>query len=110
MKEIAVIASFSSMAEVTRCVIAENNFTNVELLEGNLWEGVASAKLAVNGGAKVIIARGGTYELIKSEVDVPVVEVKVTAFDLIDSFQSREADWRKRGNRRYRFCQRHYGG
>ena len=64
MKEIAVVASFSSMSEITRCVIEEQGHTNVELLEGNLWDGVASAKLAVGGGAKVIIARGGTYELI----------------------------------------------
>jgi len=88
MKEIAVVASFSSMSEITRCVIEEQGHTNVELLEGNLWDGVASAKLAVGGGAKVIIARGGTYELIKSELDVPVVEVKVTAFDLIDAFKA----------------------
>ena len=88
MKEIVVIASFSSMAEVTHSVIAQHGYTNIELLEGNLWDGVASAKLAASNGAKVIIARGGTYELIKSEVNIPVVEVKVTAFDLIDSFRA----------------------
>ena len=88
MKEIVVIASFSAMAEVTHSVIAQHGYTNIDLLEGNLWDGVESAKVAAGNGAKVIIARGGTYELIKSEVDLPVVEVKVTAFDLIDSFRA----------------------
>ncbi|MBV5323667.1 sigma 54-interacting transcriptional regulator, partial [bacterium] len=39
-------------------------------------------------GAKVIISRGGTFELIKAELDIPVVEVKVTAFDLIEGFKT----------------------
>ncbi|MEI7611630.1 MAG: sigma 54-interacting transcriptional regulator [Betaproteobacteria bacterium] len=88
MKEIVVVAPFDSMTEVTRSVVAENGYSNVDLLEGNLWDGVESAKRAVSGGAKVIISRGGTFELIKAELDIPVVEVKVTAFDLIDSFKT----------------------
>jgi hypothetical protein len=82
MKEIVVVAPFISMTEVTQSVVAENGYSNVDLLEGNLWDGVESAKRAVSGGAKVIISRGGTFELIKAELDIPVVEVKVTAFDL----------------------------
>ncbi|MEI7429063.1 MAG: sigma 54-interacting transcriptional regulator [Betaproteobacteria bacterium] len=88
MKEIVVIAPFDSMTEITRSVIAENGYSNVDLLEGNLWDGVESAKRAVNGGAKIIISRGGTFEMIKAELEIPVVEVIVTAFDLIESFKT----------------------
>jgi len=87
MQDIIVIAPIASMTEVTRRVIAENGFNNVEILEGNLRKGVEEARRAIDAGAKIIISRGGTYELIKSELDIPVVEVKVTAFDLIDSFK-----------------------
>lgn len=88
MKEIAIVAPIASMPDVARGVIAENGYNNIEILEGNLWKGVEEAKRAIDAGAKVIISRGGTYQLIKSKFDVPVIEVKVTAFDLIDSFKA----------------------
>ena len=88
MKEIVVIAPIASMPEVVRSVIAENGYCDIEILEGNLRKGVEEAKRAIDAGARIIISRGGTYDLIKSECDVPVVEIKVTAFDLIDSFKA----------------------
>ncbi len=90
MKEIVVIAPIASMPEVAQRVVEENGYSNVEIIGGdlNLWRGVEAARLAIEGGAKVLISRGGTYDLIKSEFDIPVVEVKVTAFDLIDSFKA----------------------
>ncbi len=93
MKEIAIIAPIASMPEVARCVVEENGYSNVDIIGGdlNLWKGVEAARRAIDDGAKVLISRGGTYDLIKSEFDVPVVEIKVTAFDLIDSFKAVKA-------------------
>lgn len=88
MKEIVVVAPVNFMTEVTRRVIAENGYSNVELLEGDQRTGVELAQRAVDAGAKVLISRGGTYELIRSAFAVPVVEVKVTAFDLIEAFKA----------------------
>ena len=90
MKEIAIITPIASMADVARRVVEENHYANVEIVGGdlNLWKGVEAGRRAVDAGAKVLISRGGTYELIKSELDVPVVEIKVTAFDLIVSFKA----------------------
>ena len=88
MKEIVVIAPVNFMNEPTRLLIAGNGYNNVELLEGERRSGIELTRLAIAGGAKVIISRGGTYEMIKSEFDIPVVEVKVTAFDLIESFKA----------------------
>ncbi len=88
MKEIVVVAPINFMTEVTRQVIVENRYTNVELLEGEFQTGVELTQFAIDEGAKVIISRGGTYEMIKSEFDIPVVEIKVTAFDLIESLKA----------------------
>lgn len=44
------------------------------------------AKKSVNEGAKIIISRGGTYSMIKMNVDIPVVEIAVTPFDLLRGF------------------------
>lgn len=90
MKEIAIIAPITSISEVARRVVEEHEYDNVEIIAGthNLWKGVEAARRAIDDGAKVLISRGGTYDLIKSEFDIPVVEIKVTAFDLIDSFKA----------------------
>ncbi len=90
MKEIAIIAPIASMPEVARRVVEENGYSNVDIVgdDLNLWKGVEAARHAIASGAKVLISRGGTYDLIKSEFDIPVVEIKVTAFDLIDSFKA----------------------
>ena len=87
MKEIVVVTPFSSMSEVTRRVIAEYGYANVDLLEAEPGNILERTRLAIDGGAKAIISRGGFYELIKTEFDIPTVEVKVTAFDLIDTFK-----------------------
>ena len=90
MKEIAIITPIASMTEVARRVMQENGYTNVEIIGGdlNLWKGVEAGRRAIDAGAKALISRGGTYELIKAALDIPVVEIKVTAFDLIASFKA----------------------
>lgn len=90
MKEIVIITPMTSMVEVAQRVIEENNYTNVEIIGGdlNLRKGVEAGRRAIDAGAKIIISRGGTYDLLKSEFDIPVVEIKVTAFDLIASFKA----------------------
>ena len=87
MKDIVVVTPFIAMADVTRCVVAENGYSNVDVLEAEPGNILEQTRLAIDQGAKVIISRGGFYELIKSEFDIATVEVKVTAFDLIDIFK-----------------------
>jgi PAS domain S-box-containing protein len=74
------------MSEVALRVIAENGYANVDLLDAEPGNALQRTRQAIDGGAKVIVTRGGFYELIRSEFDIPAVELKVTAFDLIDAF------------------------
>jgi hypothetical protein len=85
MKEIAVVTPFSSMAQVTRRVVEEYGYVNVDVLEADPDNVLPRARQAIDGGARVLVSRGGFFELIRSGFDVPVVEIKVTAFDLIDA-------------------------
>ena len=57
MKEIVVIAPFSSMSEVTERVIEENSYTSVRLIEANMQNVLEKTRLAIKAGAKVIISR-----------------------------------------------------
>ncbi|MFZ5946264.1 MAG: sigma 54-interacting transcriptional regulator [Bacillota bacterium] len=56
---------------------------NIDIVFGNLESGVISALEARKRGAQVIISRGGTATAIRNEVDIPVVEIKVTGYDLL---------------------------
>ena len=79
------------MSEVTRCVVAENGYSNVDLLDAEPGNILERTRIAIDGGAKVIVSRGGFYELIRSEFDIATVEVKVTAFDLMRINAHRDA-------------------
>ena len=85
MKEVVVIAPIQSLADHASAIVAEAGFDNVQVLLGNLTEGVEVARQAIAAGARIIVSRGGTYDLIAAEVSIPVVEIKVTAFDWIES-------------------------
>ena len=87
MKEIAIVAPIKAMPELAQQVIDNYGYSGVEVFRGNMSEGLESARVAIKEGAEVIISRGGTYEMIRAHTNLPVVEVKVTAFDLIESFR-----------------------
>lgn len=93
MKEIAIVAPIKAMPELAQQVIDNYGYSGVEVFRGNMSEGLESARVAIKEGAEVIISRGGTYEMIRAHTNLPVVEVKVTAFDLIESFrEAKQAD------------------
>ncbi|MDR0575974.1 MAG: sigma 54-interacting transcriptional regulator [Candidatus Accumulibacter sp.] len=81
------------MAELAAQVVAAHGHDAVEVRRGNMGEGVEVARRAIREGAEVIVSRGGTYRMIRADTNLPVVEIKVTAFDLIESFQeAKQAD------------------
>ncbi|TJX68827.1 PAS domain S-box protein [Soehngenia saccharolytica] len=86
MKDIVIIAPFMELYELANKVVEDKNYEDVEVIFGDLSQGVVEAKKAVKEGAKIIISRGGTYSMIKKEVDIPVVEIAVTSFDLLRGF------------------------
>ena len=80
--KVAIIVPYSELKQAAEEVVAEMK-ANVLVLEGDLSEGVAAARQAVKNGAEVIVSRGGTAMLIAQSIDVPVVEIKVSPFDMI---------------------------
>ena len=77
MKEIVVVTPFGSMSEVPWRVVDEYGYANVDLLEAEPSRILERRRLAIDGGAKAIIPRGGFYELIKTEFDIPTVDGEV---------------------------------
>jgi len=85
MKEILLIAPYQDMLELAQGIIADAGFDDIEAVKGDLEEGVRIATKAVESHAKVIISRGGTYRLIRDVVCFPVVEIRSSLYDLLDT-------------------------
>jgi PAS domain S-box-containing protein len=86
MKDILLIAPYNEMYQSARLITEDSKYQSVEVVRGNLAEGLALAINAIESHVRVIISRGGTYRLIKqSNIGVPIVEIRSSPFDLIES-------------------------
>lgn len=89
VKDIVVIAPFNDLYLSCKDIIEKHSYDNVEVVfSGDLFRGVKEAKKAINKGAKIIVSRGGTYNLIKKYLNVPVIEIGITSFDLLRGFKN----------------------
>jgi transcriptional regulator with PAS, ATPase and Fis domain len=98
--KISVIAPFHSLAqtveEVTRERVLEMEGT-IDVLLGDSQAGVDQARKAVKHGAEVLISRGGTAQAIARELAVPVVQIQVTALDLLHALKQAGYDSKRIG-------------
>lgn len=83
---IAVVAPYEDLLEVARLAIRDMK-VDAEVVLGNLRDGVRAAQDCIRRGADLIISRGGTYKMIKQAVNVPVVEIKVSPYDILKQFR-----------------------
>lgn len=81
-RSITIIAPYEELKNVSDEVLEETNL-DIETTIGDLWNGVEKAKLAKMKNKEIIISRGGTAKLIKENVDISVIEIKVTGYDLL---------------------------
>ena len=86
MKSILLIAPNKDLQETAEAVVKENGL-DIDVVLGNLSNGVQIAKEAEAKGAEVIITRGGTYQVIKEAMTIPVIEIQVNAFDILRAFK-----------------------
>lgn len=84
--KICVIAPFPGMVIDVEQVVQEriSEWTgSIEVVLGDSQDGVDQARRAVDRGAEVFISRGGTALAIASQLSVPVVQIQVTALDIL---------------------------
>lgn len=82
--KIVFVSPDEKLADKARQVISELGEA-IEVYQGSLSEGVKLAKQAVEGGADIVISRGGTGNLIKMNLQVPVVKVEISGYDIINA-------------------------
>ncbi len=79
---LALVAPYGELAELAHQVCEELGI-EASVATGDLAEGVRVAAGLVAAGAEVVVSRGGTADAIKQHLQVPVVEIAVSAFDLV---------------------------
>lgn len=86
MKEILLIAPYEKMYNLALRIIQEMHYDcEIEVVWGDLEDGVNRAVSAMEGSTKVIISRGGTYRMIQEMVSGPVVEIRSSLYDTINT-------------------------
>lgn len=84
------IAPYEGMAKLILDVANDYDMLDITTYIGNLDIGARIAKEQVNNHYDVIISRGGTANLIRESVDIPVVEVSISAQDVLSAIKSTE--------------------
>jgi len=85
-KEIVLIAPYEDLCKKAQKITEETPYSTIEVIQADLDEGLKIAQRKVAHGAKVIISRGGTYSLIKESLDIPMVELEISTYDLMSSY------------------------
>ncbi|GEA19217.1 MAG: hypothetical protein PWR22_1835 [Moorella sp. (in: firmicutes)] len=83
-RKICVIAPYPHLSSVAAKVCEELSL-ECDICVGNMSEGLELALKAVERGSRVLLSRGGTAILLRNYVKVPVVDIPVTAYDILDA-------------------------
>ena len=77
------IAPYPAMTSLIEECGREEQELNIQIEVGDLQEAIPLAKQGEAQGVDVIISRGGTAKLIEQVVDVPVIDVHVSGYDML---------------------------
>ncbi|NGP45156.1 sigma-54-dependent Fis family transcriptional regulator [Bacillaceae bacterium SIJ1] len=86
MIKVLVIAPYQGLAEVVKNLRHEDEDLQIEVKVGNLEEGIQIAKAAEAEGYDLIISRGGTASQVEAEINIPVVDIHITGYDMLRVF------------------------
>ncbi|MBD8071154.1 PrpR N-terminal domain-containing protein [Bacillus sp. PS06] len=78
-----VIAPYEGLKEVVQQVADAFTHFDIEIEIGNLEEGSDIVKAKSHSGFDVIISRGGTAAFIREVVDIPVIDIQVSGYDML---------------------------
>jgi len=80
-----IIAPYESMLLIIKECVPLFPQLNIQYSVGDLKQGAEIAAAAEKQGADIIISRGGTAQLIKQSVTIPVIDMQVSGYDMIRS-------------------------
>lgn len=81
--KILAIAPYEGLREVLIAESALHDDLEIDVYLGDLANGAAIAKSLAKSGYDCILSRGGTATLIQASVDLPVIDIAPTVYDLL---------------------------
>lgn len=83
-----LIAPYPEMQPIAEDVAVEFPDLDLTVLVGDLESGVRATLSSFHANYDVIISRGGTAQALQDEVSLPVIEIELSAIDVIRQLQS----------------------
>lgn len=88
--KILAIAPYEGMAETITTIASKRNDIELTVQIGDLNTGRKIVENMAHKNYDVIISRGGTAELIRSSVEIPVIDISISGYDILRSIKLAE--------------------
>ena len=88
--KILAVAPYSGMADTIATISGKRDDIELTVQTGDLGTGKKIALELAHKNYDVIISRGGTAELIRSAVEIPVIDISISVYDVLRSIKLAE--------------------
>ena len=87
---ILAVSPYEGLAAILEREARRYENVSMSIVVGNLEEGVRAAIDRLTEPFDLIISRGGTADLLRQELDLPVADIKTSPFDILQAVQLSE--------------------
>ncbi|MDR3573873.1 MAG: sigma 54-interacting transcriptional regulator [Anaerolineaceae bacterium] len=87
--EILLVAPYEKLADIATSLKPRLDVP-FEIIVGNLDENWPDIEAVVQQGIKIVCSRGGTAQYLRERLQLPVVEIPVTSFDILHAISMME--------------------
>ncbi len=94
--DILAVAPYEGLAAILEREAATYPNVRMTIVVGNLERGLAAAIEQLIEPYDLILSRGGTADLLRENLDIPVVDIKTSAYDVLQALQLSEGITGKR--------------
>jgi len=83
-EDILLVAPYPRLVDLAEEVRQQANIP-FKIILGNLDERSEEIDMCIQNGIKVVVSRGGTAQYLRQRLSVPVVDIPVTSFDILNA-------------------------
>ena len=88
---ILVIAPYESMKNILLNICKDRPEIHLTVMVGDLSEGARLVQEIREDEYDIVVSRGGTAEILRTVVSIPVVEIQLSSYDILSSLKLAES-------------------
>ncbi|MFB5661117.1 PrpR N-terminal domain-containing protein [Alteribacillus sp. HJP-4] len=81
--KVGFIAPYRGLKEIAEKAVQKHPDIGMEIITADLYEAVKPAKSLEQQGFHVLVSRGGTARVLRENINLPVIEVDVSGYDIL---------------------------